>query len=277
MQIDAKAYVKRFTSVPETFIDELFQMMSESTKQSDIVIDVDKVAKWLNMLKNNIVKTLKRSYIQDVDYTLNREANPTKRKYGSNNWITVRLSPACFKELAMRSNSKNSALIRTYMLQVEDAFISYRNQTLEGMRNDVKVLLNNQKPRETRTNSKPGYVYMFRAKDGVSLYNVSNSEVAVKLGWTGNMQFRKKVYNTGFADDIDILYQVQTDDMANVEACVKALCKAKQYRKRKEVYVIDVDIMKSVINHCASGAAAVKRVPGTHKHTGGYFAVFKQN
>lgn len=169
MQVDAKAYVKRFTSVPETFIDELFQMMSESTKQSDIVIDVDKVAKWLNMLKNNIVKTLKRSYIQDVDYTLTREANPIKRKYGSNNWITVRVSPACFKELAMRSNSKNSALIRTYMLQVEDAFISYRNQTLEGMRNDVKVLLNNQKPRETRTNSKPGYVYMFRAKDGVHL------------------------------------------------------------------------------------------------------------
>lgn len=48
--VDATAYVKRFTSVPEAFVDELFDMMSESTKQSDIVIDLDKLAKWLNMI-----------------------------------------------------------------------------------------------------------------------------------------------------------------------------------------------------------------------------------
>jgi hypothetical protein len=88
---------------------------------------------------------------------------------------------------------------------------------------------------------------------------------------------RFDTYGTGFADSVDVLYQVQTDDMASVEACVKTLCKAKKYRKRKEVYVIDTDIMKSVIDHCAKGAAEVRRVPGKRKQTGGYFVVVSKD
>jgi hypothetical protein len=268
----AKEYVKRFTTVPEAFVDELFEMMSESTRQSDIVIDIDKVARWLNMLKSNIVRTLRRSYIEDVDYTVSKEPHPIKRRYGSNRWSAVRISPACFKELAMRSNSKNSALVRMYLLQVEDAFISYRAQTLEGMRKDVATLLANQKPRQRPTRA--GYVYMIRVKDGVSLKEVSDAEVHVKIGKAMQMQPRLDSYDTGFADKVDVLYQVQTDDMAVVESCVKALCKDKQYRKRKEVYTIDVDVMKSVIDHCAKGAAEVRRVPGRKVQRGGYFALF---
>ena len=269
--MSAKEYVKRFTTVPEAFVDDLFEIMSESTRQSDIVIDLSRVAKWLNVLKNNLMKTLRRSYVLDVDYSVTRGRNPIKRKYGSNNWSDVRVSPSCFKELAMRSNSKNSALVRMYLLQVEDAFIGYRAQTLEGMKRDVATLLANQKPRLKA--GKPGYVYMIRVKDGVSLKDVSDDEAHVKLGRARQMQYRLDVYDTGFADKVDVLYQVQTDDMAAVEACVKALCKEKLYRKRKEVYTIDVDVMKKVIDHCAKGAAEVRRVPGRRTQRGGYFAV----
>ena len=271
METTAKEYVKRFTTVPEAFVDELFEMMSESTRQSEIVIDLDRVAKWLQVLKNNLLKTLRRSYVLDVDYSVKRGTNPVKRKYGSNNWSLVRVSPSCFKELAMRSNSKNSALVRMYLLQVEDAFIGYRAQTMEGMRHDVRTLLANQKPRTKP--GKPGYVYMIRVKDGVTLHEVSNGEVPVKIGRALQMQERMDGYDTGFADKVDILYQVQTDDMVAVESCVKLLCKAKQYRKRKEIYTIDVDVMKKVIDHCAQGMAEVRRVPGRRSQRGGYFAV----
>ncbi len=267
----AKEYVKRFTTVPEAFVDELFEMMSESTRQSEIVIDLDRVAKWLNMLKSNLLKTLRRSYVLDVDYTVKREPKANKGRYGGNNRSAVRVSPSCFKELAMRSNSKNSALVRMYLLQVEDAFIGYRAQTLEGLKSNVATLLANQKPRTKP--GKPGYVYMIRVKDGVSLHDVSNGDVHIKLGHTMQMQSRMDVYDTGFADKVDVLYQVQTDDMVAVEACVKLLCKEKLYRNRKEVYTIDVDVMKKVIDHCALGAAEVRRVPGRHTQRGGYFAV----
>lgn len=47
MAADAIAYVKRLTSVPERFVDELFQFYGESTTQNDHVILLDHVARWL--------------------------------------------------------------------------------------------------------------------------------------------------------------------------------------------------------------------------------------
>jgi len=108
----------------------------------------------------------------------------------------------------------------------------------------------------------------------IHLAECSNNEVHVKIGKAMQMQSRIDTYDTGFADKIDILYQVQTESMSSVEACIKALCKEKQYRKRKEVYTIDIDVMKKVIDHCAKGASEVRRVPGRKVQKGGYFAVF---
>jgi hypothetical protein len=134
------------------------------------------------------------------------------------------------------------------------------------MKSNVAALLDNQKPRQKQ--GRPGYVYMIRVKDGVSLHNVSADEVHVKIGRAMQMQHRLDSYGTGFADSVDVLYQVQTDDMVNVEACIKTLCREKKYRKRKEVYTIDVDIMKHVVDHCAQGAAEVRRVPGKRNKPG---------
>jgi len=279
----AKEYVKRFTTVPVSFVDELFEMISESTRQSDIVIDLEKIAQWLLIRKSSIMRTLKESYVLNVDYTIRRERNPKNTKYGSNRWNNVKVSPTCFKELAMRSNSKNSALVRMYLLQVEDAFISYRTQTMEGMKRDIHTLLNNQKPTAALDAGQRGYVYMIRMKDGVTPESAAalgasgstaSREEAVKIGMTRRtLGERLKGYNTGFADNADVLFQVQTDDVVAVERCIKALAQPKQYRGQKEVYMIDVDIMKKVIDGCARGAAEVRRVPGPRRQSGGFYAV----
>ena len=109
------------TEPPQLSADEKTEI--EKTLKSAEFIDLEKVVKWLDTLKSNLVKTLRKSYKADVDYTIKKEPNPVKRRYGSNNWSTVRVSPSCFKELAMRSNSKNSAFVRSYLLQVQDVFI----------------------------------------------------------------------------------------------------------------------------------------------------------
>lgn len=55
-----------------------------------------------HVCQNNIVKTLRNSYVDGKDYTLVKEPNPVQRKYGSNNWSTVRMSPLCFKEFVIQ-------------------------------------------------------------------------------------------------------------------------------------------------------------------------------
>jgi len=273
--MQARDFVKRFTTVPISFVNELFEMVNESTRQSDIVIDLDKIAKWLSVGKKGLFATLKNSYIENVDYTVHKGVNPNKTSYRANNWNVVLVTPACFKELSMRANTKNNnaTLIRHYFIQVEDAFIGYRDQLLKGMETDINTLVRNQRPRIPV--GKPGYIYMIRVKNDLTLYKLAANEKMIKMGITGQMQDRLDVYNTGSANNVDVLYQVQTDDMVAVEKCVKLMCKEKQYRKRKEIYIIDIDIMKKVISHCAKARGLITKVPGKKTHTGGYFLYFK--
>lgn len=267
---EAKDFVKRFTTVPESFVEELFGMVDENTLQTQTVLDLDVICKWLNVRKEDLMITLKKSYVEGTDYTVISAPNPTRKKYG-NNYKRVLLTSACFKEMGMRSNSKKSAMIRKYFIDVEDAFIKYRHQTLRGMQEDINTLVVNQKPRIP--DARPGYVYMMRASDDLGLNQIQAHIAKVKIGSAKQLQQRLDVYNTGRANNIEFLYQVQTDDMKGVEQCVKTLSKSKRYRKRKEVYEIDVDIMKKVIDHCANGSAEVTRIPGPKKQTGGLFTI----
>ena len=49
---------------------------------------------------------------------------------------------------------------------------------------------------------------------------------------------------------INILYFFETEDIDSVEKCAKTLMKKYQYRKYKEVYQVNIDIIKEVISSC---------------------------
>jgi RNA binding exosome subunit len=42
----------------------------------------------------------------------------------------------------------------------------------------------------------------------------------------------------------------ETDDYDAVEGCLKSILKSKQYRKRKEIYQVDIDVLKEVLKGC---------------------------
>jgi hypothetical protein len=74
------------TTVPKDFIDELFEFYDEHTLQTDFVINLDHVAKWLNTTKFTLIKTLRSSYKVNIDYTSNKTENPNKIHYRNNNY-----------------------------------------------------------------------------------------------------------------------------------------------------------------------------------------------
>lgn len=51
---------------------------------------------------------------------------------------------------------------------------------------------------------------------------------------------------------IDVLFYYESDNIIPIERCIKALMKEYQYRKYKEVYKINIDIIKSLISQCDS-------------------------
>jgi len=63
-------FLKKYSTIPNSFIDDFFSFYKYDTDENDIIIDLNLVAKWLNMRKDNLKKTLIRSYIEDFDYKI---------------------------------------------------------------------------------------------------------------------------------------------------------------------------------------------------------------
>jgi hypothetical protein len=55
---------------------------------------------------------------------------------------------------------------------------------------------------------------------------------------------------SGLAEDINVLYIQEVDDVSRIEKCAKEAMKKYQFRKFKEVYQVNIDIIKYVIQKC---------------------------
>lgn len=175
------------------------------------------------------------------------------------------LTPDCFKQLCMKTKGKNGDAVRQYFIEVEATFIKYRQQLLEGIELDNKRLLNNQRPKSVAPS--PGYIYVFKAHETLGLYRIGRSQ---------DIKRRIREHQSSHADDIDVLYRFRTDDSKFVESCVHKVLKDKQYRKHKEVFEADPDMIKMLLNQCNGIICARKEFESRKapKQKGGYFIMF---
>lgn len=267
--ISGKEYIKKLTTIPTSFIDELFELYDVSTTQTDFVIKLDVVAKWLHARKPNLVNTLKQSYKLHIDYIVIKPENHYKKTPNANNYKQYMLTPDCFKRLAMMSHSKNAEMIRSYFIEIEGLFIKYREQTLEGMRRDIESLERNQRPKKLGE-AKPGYLYIIRASD--------TKDGLYKIGRTkSDIIHRIKQYNTGRADDVEVLYTYRTDDVVGAEGCVKSFLKKYQYRKYKEVYQTDLQMIKELLKSCSEIGAKLVHKTSKSVMNGGYYIILDKD
>jgi len=266
MSESAKDFVKQLSSVPEKFVDELFEFYDKDSLQTDFVIKLDAIASWLDTSKKNILKTLNETYKINIDYTVKKRTQEEKKLTNNNNYKVNLLTTDCFKRLAMLSRSKNAEMVRTYFIEVESLFLKYRSQTEQGMQHEIERLKSNQSA-HSRRNDHEGYIYIIRSIDGKhGLY---------KIGRTKDLSNRLNTYNTGVADEVEVLYKYRTDKLKATEGCIKSWLKDFQYRKYKEVYEVDLDSIKKVISQCGEiGAKLLNKFKGKRDMTGGHYIVF---
>jgi hypothetical protein len=69
-QLTRKELVKVFTRVPPQFVDDFYDILSAEALDNNFVIDLENACKWLDTRKDRLVKTLKESYKNDVDYKI---------------------------------------------------------------------------------------------------------------------------------------------------------------------------------------------------------------
>lgn len=259
--------LKIFTTVPKKFIDDFFSLYSDDQLlKSEYVIDIEKLAKWLDIRKDTLLNTLRESYQEGIDYTKEKRSRPktSPHKY-ANNQKKVMITPECMKRLCMRSNSAKSESVRTYFIEIEQFLFQYNKQIVEGIFHDMQDLT--IKNRLKSSNDGPGYMYIIRASEVIDGLH--------KLGQTRQSVLeRLRAYNVGRAKEVEPLYTYYIPYRLEVERCVKRLLKGKRYIRGREIYEIDNEIIAKLIQGCGQMSMKLHYAARKSTLTGKYFVIF---
>jgi phage anti-repressor protein len=261
-------FLKTYSKISNKFIDDFFSLY-DLTNKNNFIIDLTKVAKWLDSKKGKIKETLLNSYKLNIDYVVNKTTSNGKKGAPKEE---ILLTVKCFKLLCMQSRTKKAVEVREYFYALEELIDKYKNYIIEGLKDKIEKLENNQKP---KVNPSKGVIYIIQTSDDMTLY---------KIGKTQNLKNRLLKYNTDKKDDIVPIYIYESEDIDAVEKCIKLFMKHYQYRKYKEVYQVNVDIIKQFINKCGDIAEMNLNIHLKEKNKslkGGdnsnyYFALYRQ-
>jgi len=245
--ISLQDYLKKYSTINNKFIDDFFSLYDINTTNDDFVINLNNVAKWLNTHKRNIKKTLIESYQVDVDYKL--KTLPPKGKGRPEEEIM--LSPSCFKRLSMMSRTAKAEEVRQYYILLEEHIDKYKGHVINALNEKVAKFEKDLRP--TPEIKSHGVIYVLKTNQEI--------EDVYKLGRSKEFNSRLATHQSSHPDKLDIVYVYETEMIEKVENCLKGLLKDKGYRKRKEFYEIDINILKNLIKSCDCMALTVRKNP----------------
>lgn len=236
--MDFKDFILKYTFINSKFLNDFYNIIKEDyiERFNEFLIDSELLRKWLNInSRDKFLVVIKKTYKKNIDYKINK----IKKSEGSggHNYQQIILTPECAKKICLATKSKMGPLVRQYFLDIELALYKYKNYIIDSLNKKNIQLENNQKP---KINSNKKIIYIFRALNtDLTLY---------KIGKTINSKTRFNSHNSPMANDLEVLFQYETENLDQLEICVKLFMKKAQYRKYKEIYIFD--ILKSIIKDC---------------------------
>lgn len=234
-----EAFLKQFSIIPEEFINDFFMIAKEDYLDNELIIDFEIICKWLNVRKDSLKNILINNFEDKFDYTIKEMKRRQINSRGATLYEEITITPNCFKELCMISQTKKAKEVRKYFIELEKLIKRYFQTIKDEMLKKIGLLEINQKP---KVDVIGGVVYILRA--------LNTDATLYKLGKSDDLKKRLQTYNTGNANNIEALFILQVKDIKSVENCVKDACKKFQYRKYKEVYEIDINVLKEVMSDC---------------------------
>jgi len=245
--ISLQEYLKKYSSISNKFIDDFFSLYNINTTNDDFVINLNNVIKWLDTHKRNIKKTLNESYQLDIDYKI----KILKSKGKGRPEEEIMLTPNCFKRLGMMSRTEKAEEVRNYFIALEEHLDKYKGYIISALNKKVEKYEKELKPTPEITSNK--VIYVLKTNQDI--------EDVYKLGRSKEFKNRLATHQSSQPEKLDIVYVYETEMIEKVENCLKGLLKDKGYRKRKEFYEIDINILKQLIKTCDCMSLAVRKNP----------------
>jgi hypothetical protein len=153
----------------------------------------------------------------------------------------------CAKKILQSTKSKKGNEVRNYFIEVEKMLYKYKDLIIKNLSNELSLVKNNQKP---KMDNKKNKIYVFKALNtDLTLY---------KIGRATDLKVRLTSHNSPLANDLKVIFEYETENIKQVEKCIKTLMKHAQYRKYKEVFQIDINIIEKFIKQCDNNVNLVK-------------------
>ena len=233
-------FILERSTISKKFLNDFFNIAGEKYRDNVISINFNIVVDWLEVEKKNLKRLLVDNFKKDVDYTEEKVKVMNKKGKGANYVSKILVTPDCFKDICMLSQTAKAKEVRVYYRTVEKLLMDYYEDIQQQIEKELGLIKNNQKPKNAPVG---GHVYILQA------LNTTEKDM-FKPGNSEDMKKRLRTYNTGNANDIKPLFIMKVKDIKGVESCIKNVAKQYQYRKNKEVYNIDLDMLKSMYTKC---------------------------
>lgn len=123
-------FLKKYSTIDQQFIDDFYSFYDSNKNEYDFIIDLDKMAKWLDTKKDNIKRLLIANFIENQDYI----------QTGKNKKIIL-LTYECAKLLTMISRTKKADIIRKYHIEIEKLLINYKDIIIESLNRKIGIKL----------------------------------------------------------------------------------------------------------------------------------------
>jgi phage anti-repressor protein len=235
-----KDFLLNNSLINKTFINDFFEIIREDYFEvfDQFLINSNKLQSWLNISsRKDFHFTIKHSYVNNIDYIIT--TNKDKNGKGGRNEIIYMLTPDCAKMILQSSKSKKGIEVRKYFIEIEKMLYKYKDILIKNLTNELTLVKNNQKIKPENNKKK---IYIFKA--------LNTDQTLYKLGKSKNIKKRLNSHNSALANDLIIVHEFETENMHGVEQCIKGLMRTTQYRKYKEVYQVDLEILKKFLKQC---------------------------
>jgi hypothetical protein len=108
-----------------------------------------------------------------------------------------------------------------------------------SLKNKTKEILDNKKP---SVNPKAGIIYIIE---------VPNEENTFKIGKTTNSKKCFASHNCANSTDLVIKFKYETEELSRTETCIKNLLKPMRVRNDREIYKLDLTLIKKLVRKCS--------------------------
>ena len=140
--MDYKQFLLKHSTIDGEFLNDFYEIIREDyiDRQDEFLIDSELVRKVLCIKnKKSFEDNIKQKYDININYKL------TKQTSKHNNSEIITLTPKVAKLICLTTKSKFGAEVRKYFIDVEFILYKYKNYIIEGLKEQIKQLENNQK------------------------------------------------------------------------------------------------------------------------------------